>query len=235
MKEPVGTPDSEFRTSKIAWSLQTGWTGFTPELRETLAKAFPGLDLDLACNESDAWLRLKPGNATKKNWFSFLTNWLRRSSPSPSSHVDESTSLNDGKKMNGGWWCLPWPTTGSRRGLGGARSGRPTAAFLMGPGRRCSRPSSGRSATSCARRTNCFWPPSKWLSNQPRCWNGSQIAGNRVRIAPNGVPPGIPSKTIATHERLISGPITKQHTMVGKIFGQLAFLRRSTPRVRRSG
>lgn len=74
-----------FRPVRISWSPDEGWTGFTPELRHTLEKSFPGIDIDLACNETDLWLR-DPRNASKarkKNWFSFLTNWLRRSSPSP--------------------------------------------------------------------------------------------------------------------------------------------------------
>ena len=102
MKESAGPPDSALPPTRISWSHHTGWSGFTPELRETLAKAFPGLDLDLACNESDAWLRLKPANANKKNWFTFLTNWLRRSSPSLSNQTDDFTSGNDGKKNEGG-------------------------------------------------------------------------------------------------------------------------------------
>ncbi len=68
--------------SMIFWDLASGWTGFTPVLRENLTKAFPGIDLDLACMETDRWLRDNPAKASKKNWFSFLTNWLRRSSPS---------------------------------------------------------------------------------------------------------------------------------------------------------
>ncbi len=68
---------------KISWNPEDGWTGFTPHLRDTLAKAFPGINLDNACNESDAWLRIKPANQKKKNWYAFLTGWLRRSSPSP--------------------------------------------------------------------------------------------------------------------------------------------------------
>jgi hypothetical protein len=78
-KDPA--PDGGFSPVKISWSIQTGWSGFTPAIRQSLEKAFPGLDLDLVCNESDAWLRQKPGNAKKKNWFSFLTNWIRRSDP----------------------------------------------------------------------------------------------------------------------------------------------------------
>ena len=101
-EERENGPDGRFRPTKISWSHQTGWTGFTPELRATLAKSFPGKDLDLACNETDAWLRLKPGNATKKNWFSFLTNWLRRSSLSAAQASDEDANVNYGKKNEGG-------------------------------------------------------------------------------------------------------------------------------------
>ncbi len=68
--------------TSISWNINFGWSGFTPEIRASLAKALPGRDLDVACNESDAWLSQKPAQASNKNWFSFLTNWLRRSSPS---------------------------------------------------------------------------------------------------------------------------------------------------------
>ena len=68
--------------ASISWNIDFGWSGFTPEIRASLAKAFPSRDFDVACNESDAWLRQKPAQASNKNWFSFLTNWLRRSSPS---------------------------------------------------------------------------------------------------------------------------------------------------------
>ena len=101
-EEGGSAPDGGFRPIKISWSAEQGWTGFTPEIRGSLAKAFPGIDLDLACIESDAWLREKPGNAKKKNWFGFLTNWLRRSSPSGGANPEEGTSQNHAQKNEGG-------------------------------------------------------------------------------------------------------------------------------------
>jgi hypothetical protein len=74
---PVGPP-----TFLIFWNPASGWTGLTPALCENLTKAFPGIDLDLGCMESDLWLRDNPDKVTTKNWLSFITNWLRRSSPS---------------------------------------------------------------------------------------------------------------------------------------------------------
>jgi hypothetical protein len=92
-----GTVPAGPAASMIFWDLASGWTGFTPVLRENLTKAFPGIDVDLACMETDRWLRDNPGKAGKKNWLSFLTNWLRRSSPSGDS-ADDSTSQNHAQK-----------------------------------------------------------------------------------------------------------------------------------------
>jgi hypothetical protein len=90
-------PDGSFHPIKISWSVEQGWTGFTPEIRAILEKAFPSRDLDLACNESDAWLRRNPANANKKNWLKFLTNWLRASSPSGEGS-DQENSKKYGQK-----------------------------------------------------------------------------------------------------------------------------------------
>ena len=96
-----GTVPAGPAASMIFWDLASGWTGFTPVLRENLTKAFPGIDLDLACMETDRWLRDNPGKAGKKNWLSFLTNWLRRSSPSGDSS-DDGTSQNHAQKNEDG-------------------------------------------------------------------------------------------------------------------------------------
>ena len=86
----------------ISWCPENGWTGFTPENRVQLAKAFPGIDLDLECNKSDIWLRANPAKAKKKNWYTFLTNWMDRSTPSPGNRSAEYTSGNAGEKNEGG-------------------------------------------------------------------------------------------------------------------------------------
>ena len=96
-----GTVPAGPAASMIFWDLASGWTGFTPVLRENLTKAFPGIDVDLACMETDRWLRDNPGKAGKKNWLSFLTNWLRRSSPSGDSS-DDGTSQNHAQKNEDG-------------------------------------------------------------------------------------------------------------------------------------
>jgi hypothetical protein len=82
----------------ISWSLETGWIGFTTEIREQLAKAFRGVDLDVACNESDNWLRKNPSKAKKNNWYNFLTGWMRRSASFPGNRSDEDTNENGLKK-----------------------------------------------------------------------------------------------------------------------------------------
>jgi hypothetical protein len=52
----------------------------------------------LACNVSDGWLRRNPASANKKNWFSFLTNWLSRSSLSHGEVSAKGAWRNYGQK-----------------------------------------------------------------------------------------------------------------------------------------
>lgn len=67
----------------VSWTPESGWTGITPDLRAQLEKSFPGRDLDTECNKADLWLRENPGKAAKfRKFYSFLTNWLGKASPS---------------------------------------------------------------------------------------------------------------------------------------------------------
>lgn len=122
-----GSPGGS-RASSISWNPDSGWIGFTPQLRASLEKAFPGRDLDMACNESDAWLRQKPANARKKNWFSFLTNWLRRTSPILATGYEPEQGGNPREKKEGAGHHIafqPPAPSGPWRGCFHATYGQP--------------------------------------------------------------------------------------------------------------
>ena len=96
-----GAADALPAAARLFWSPEDGWTGLM-DLQESLLKSFPGLDLDLIANTTDVWLRNNPKKAGNyKNWYGFLTNWIRREMAN-SPPAQPSGPAGTGEKKEGG-------------------------------------------------------------------------------------------------------------------------------------
>ena len=62
----------------LAWSPETGWTGFTGDLWDELALAYPACDIRRQLLAMEQWLKANPTRAHKSNWRKFVTNWLAK-------------------------------------------------------------------------------------------------------------------------------------------------------------
>lgn len=63
---------------KLQWSEATGWQGFTADLWDELAKAYPACDIRRQFLAMEQWLKANPAKARKSNWRKFVTNWLAK-------------------------------------------------------------------------------------------------------------------------------------------------------------
>lgn len=62
----------------LAWSPDTGWLGFTQDLWDELALAYPACDIRRQMLAMEQWLKANPAKARKSNWRKFVTNWLAK-------------------------------------------------------------------------------------------------------------------------------------------------------------
>ena len=62
----------------LCWSPETGWQGFTDELWDELARAYPACDIRRQFLAMEQWLKANQAKARKSNWRKFVTNWLVR-------------------------------------------------------------------------------------------------------------------------------------------------------------
>ncbi len=89
----------ELAREPLSWSKEAGWTG-VGGVRALLEQTYPGRNLDMELMASDRWLR---ANGPKKNYLSFLRNWLKRSQPSgPGADREEGDGIRPEKNERGG-------------------------------------------------------------------------------------------------------------------------------------
>lgn len=62
----------------LAWTAQVGWQGFTQDLWDELALAYPACDIRRQMLAMEQWLKANPAKARKSNWRKFVTNWLAK-------------------------------------------------------------------------------------------------------------------------------------------------------------
>lgn len=62
----------------LAWSPDTGWQGFTQDLWDEFALAYPACDIRRQMLAMEQWLKANPAKARKSNWRKFVTNWLAK-------------------------------------------------------------------------------------------------------------------------------------------------------------
>lgn len=62
----------------LAWSPETGWQGFTQDLWDEFARAYPACDIRRQMLAMEQWLKANPAKARKSNWRKFVTNWLAK-------------------------------------------------------------------------------------------------------------------------------------------------------------
>jgi hypothetical protein len=60
----------------LAWSPETGWLGFTQDLWDEFALAYPACDIRRQMLAMEQWLKANPAKARKSNWRKFVTSWL---------------------------------------------------------------------------------------------------------------------------------------------------------------
>ena len=78
---PDGSVEKKKRggaTESLAWTPDTGWTGFTDTLMDELAAAYPACDIRRQMLVMEQWLKANPAKAKKQNWRRFVTNWLSK-------------------------------------------------------------------------------------------------------------------------------------------------------------
>jgi len=62
----------------LAWTPEGGWSGFTGDLWDELALAYPACDIRRQMLAMEQWLKANPAKARKSNWRKFVTNWLAK-------------------------------------------------------------------------------------------------------------------------------------------------------------
>lgn len=62
----------------LAWSPETGWQGFSQDLWDEFALAYPACDIRRQMLAMEQWLKANPAKARKNNWRKFVTNWLAK-------------------------------------------------------------------------------------------------------------------------------------------------------------
>ena len=62
----------------LAWTAEAGWQGFTQDLWDELALAYPACDIRRQMLAMEQWLKANPAKARKSNWRKFVTNWLAK-------------------------------------------------------------------------------------------------------------------------------------------------------------
>jgi hypothetical protein len=76
------TPIAPHREKRTVAVLPVSWdrtfSGITPEMTQTWAKAYPACDIAQHLYRMDQWLLSNPAKAKKKNFYRFITNWLSK-------------------------------------------------------------------------------------------------------------------------------------------------------------